>query len=341
MAGIRSTAAARTAARTTRVEAPQDDGLMLPDGTPIPDKYRKFGATRAWNPTDPQRLRLWLTGYPGTGKTSFAYSNPRAVVLDLEDSGRDVPFCKAVRIPILTTDLLVEVLRELIADGEAGKRWCDHVVIDTVDGFCDLLEPAITADYNTSHTRQVETIFEAGQEGAGFAKFSTAVMSWITDLYTAGYGWTCIGHVRERGGKNPGEQPYSSPAIIPSLAGRLYREAQLMVNLYRTSTTERVETGRMVPKKFGKNKGDPVPEVQTRQVQACFAELGVTPSREGALIKARYLQFLPGEPLPLPYGGGWSTFCDAWTSAVAAARTWQDQQPQPQDHQQPKTVESS
>ena len=82
-------------------DAPGEDpfdgpaGTITVPGTPdliikVNHSYAKLGVARGWDPTPAQRLRLWITSMPGEGKTSFIMSNPHALVLDFEDSTRDV-----------------------------------------------------------------------------------------------------------------------------------------------------------------------------------------------------------------------------------------------------------
>lgn len=174
-------------------------------GTPLPDKYAKLACA----PGIPEagRLRLFLQGKVGAGKTFFACSWPRTAVLDFESKATAVrrrgPGTEIFRFKTAKEyDALIEML---VADGIAGQAAFDTVVIDTVLSFRELRRRAITEEYRSRRMlKGPGDITDYKSEGAGWSILNADVNNTFERLYQAGYGWIALAHVvpkwRESGG---------------------------------------------------------------------------------------------------------------------------------------------
>lgn len=295
--------------------------LTKPDGTLIPAKYAKFNVVRQWDPTDPQRLRIFLCGFPGEGKTNFVMSNPHAWVLDPEDSSRDVKNPKAARIylPGGMSDYLalIDMLEE---DGLKGNPPCKHLVFDTMDKFMDHVILYLTEQYNKTHDKPLASITEYGQSGAGWFRIRDFIIKFLSRLYAAGYGWTAVGHLMEV--KDPDTKKLRSKAVLaPSLMSAMYREAQFLMHVIRTTESQPVVVGQDPIKTAGGRilKKDRIEIKTTQKVRLQLANLPTSDKIERE-TKARYFESLPRDIL-LPLGGGWDAFEQAYSKATASQST--------------------
>lgn len=284
----------------------------------IPSSYAKLGATRTWVPTRAQRLRFWITSYPGYGKTSWVMSNPKALVFDFEDSCRDVIRPKATRITCRSWSEFLNVKRDLCADGAGSPAapWL-HISLDTMDRALDKAIIHLTNQWNENplHSRKVEDIREIGKGGKGVAYVRDHILSQLYDLYEAGYGWTVTGHLTRITDDN---ETRTVPLMWPSLAGAILRESQVMGFLTRrphTTYHRREIGGRDVP--AGTSVGwehvlqldIPVP---TKKDPNPAGRL------KSAETKTRYKEHLPNN-IALPQFHQFSTFEAYWNKALEEA----------------------
>jgi len=291
-------------------------------GDEIPSKYAKLGVKIGWDPTPANRLRLWVTGIAGHGKSTFAYGNDDAIVFDTEDTGGDIITAKARRIHHTSMDAYLKVIDMLVEDGKKGTPPCKHVVFDTFDKFIELAIDHLTDEHNKGNTRNpVDSILEYGQQGAGWARLREFVGSILGDLYGAGYGWTVVGHVQTKKSFVDGKVRWETrPVMAPSITAVVFRESQIMAHVTRIMRTKRIETGiKTIKMKSGKTREQT--QVENRPVPDVYLELLPNPDGSGINdnVKARYMEYLP-QRVKLPADGGWSAFVESYEEAIEAAR---------------------
>lgn len=301
-------------------------------------------------PTEPNKLRIWATGSPGVGKTCFFASNPDALVIDLDDSVRDVP--PAHRHCAWVTPTSGQELMDLHADlcdlGSRGKAPHDHIVIDTIDKGINLGMEYLRDDINAARAgtskRQLRNILELGDKGAGWQETYNWMASFLYDLYAAGYGWTLIGHV---GKKFDPDDPNGRAEVLVTrkMKGLFFQESQMMLEIFRHTVEVDVPTGQMISRRVKGQKGkQDVPQTRKEEQHQAYVELGFVSAREVDL-KARHLNLLPkfqlgrNDPLPgfrIRPGHGWGQLARSWTDACDKAAALElDDSPQLAENEVP------
>lgn len=282
-----------------------DNKLVIPPG------LAKLGATRGFDPPEPHRLRFYLTGKPGCGKTTFVSSIDGALIIDPEDSSCMVPNPKAMRFTPHTGKELMDMVHELIRMKAGPSNPVKHIVFDTIEKAQTLIIPWLTDHHNETHPRSTPLldIREYGTKGAGWGKINDMTLGIMHKLYLAGYGWTCCGHLQESTIEDPiSKKPITKlePLINPGIRGGLYRDAQYMAYLREAVVSSRVE------KKVGTRT------VKTSQKRPQYL-LELT-SPEGTstmttqIVKERLGSYMP-DVLDVTGSDGWNIFSGAYDGA--------------------------
>lgn len=166
--------------------------------------WKQLNPTTEYAPPPLCQANWYITGKPGSGKTSLVASIPRSLIIDFEGGATMIENCIAERITLPVKnprDTLVNILVELRADAERGKRRFDQVSIDSLDRWfsteCDHflqqrnapLPPrarvelfADLPDAETAYGKAVGKVYGRME----------AVLSLLTELR---YGWIIIGHL--------------------------------------------------------------------------------------------------------------------------------------------------
>lgn len=302
--------------------------LSIPgyDDTPIviPPQYARLGAVRGHDPTPVQRLRIWVTGLSGHGKTTFVMNNPKALVLDFEDSARDVVAQKAARETIRDWDHFEQHFDMLRADrapapGEPPVHF-QHVAFDTFDGFMKLCIRKLSDDYKVDNfLKGVPGVIDGR---AAWAELSEFLLGVLARLFEAGYGWTVVGASFEKEIEIDGSKRLMTQSTLPpSTLQPLYRATQLMGHIVATETMDQIPTGKK--KKVNTKDGpktiqETVPQ-RTRKVRMEL-EPGKADSMRGPIrdVKGRYLEFLPPE-IDLPLRNPFRAFAGIWHNCIQQA----------------------
>lgn len=272
----------------------------------ISPAYERLGVRRGWEPTDVQRLRYWVTGAPGHGKTHFVMSNSQALVIDPEDSSRDVARPRAAVATITNAQEGLAVIRKLVEDGPESSGF-KHIVFDTIDKFVWLLIRQMTDEWNATHDTQCELITSL-PKGKGWGMLADRVFDLLNDIYMAGYGWTVVGHTIE---KEDGEGGFRMrPVLQASIMGPIYREAQMMLAISQDLHHERVKSD--TTKKGYEKRLRPVVTLDIADIDQ--------ESTTGRDLKARYLNCLPDHLVIPPYGG-WSAWRKVYERAIRETRS--------------------
>lgn len=307
----------------------------------IPSRYANSGVHQGWDPTPVQRLRLWITGFPGEGKTNFLMSNPEALVFDFEDSARDVVKPKAHVVHITSIDQFLKIHKMLISDGQSDSRVWSHVGFDTIDRLRDMADKWLAVNHpeairwNTEYEkRPLEAFVDYKEFGRnGYVRLSDWLLNKLNELYAVGYGCSVSGHIKT---VTPIDAPsFTRPVLSDSIIGPLYRWAQFEGHCIMDTSEEEVPTGKTKRVVIGKGRTREKPI--TRKVKSTRVYLQVNPmggaTPEGQPTretKARYIEYLPDEIL-LPLHGGHQAFSDAYYAAIAKARESLSTTPTPKE----------
>jgi len=288
--------------------------LGVPGSTgSVPSQYQQYHVSRGWQPTPVQRLRLFVSGLPGDGKTNFVNSNPDAWILDLEDSGRDVVNPRAARIYLPRFSDYLGLLDQLCTDGENGNAPCGHVTFDSFDKFIELSIRHLTEVHNATSDKKIRSMTEYGDRGAGWFRIRDFVMHYLTRLYLAGYGWTVVGNCIPDEDQSNGMKP----VIPPSTVASLNREAQFIVTLTRDTVRKTIQEGeKTITTAKGRKLTSPIMKtVSSQEVKMLLVGDANDTKRGNRDMKARYLERIT-RVITLPLEDGWGAFASAYGEAT-------------------------
>jgi len=191
----------------------------------IPDKYSSLGVRSGWNPTPLNKARIWLVAPPAEGKTTLVTSNPKALVLDLEDRAGDIINSRATYVHYPDMKGYLNLITELCKDKKAGKSYFDTIVIDTVDAFIDQSIPYLTEKYSS----KCEDIREYAGGKGGWFKMRDLLMSNLQELTLAGYGWVVTSHVIDKElGEGNNKRIVRCPSVMDSVRKALNNTCHLI-----------------------------------------------------------------------------------------------------------------
>ncbi len=316
--------------RKKRQTADVDDQQELFDGKgrSIPSRYQKApGRDVDFDPPSPHRLRLFIVGSVGDGKSTFCASIPRALILDIENKYTAIPHrgkdtmirhCQTVEDYLKLLDLAIQ-------DGQAGNPYFKMIVIDPIDGFVRLIRDSLTVGFREANLLKAgnpRDIASFGQEGAGWDEINRAVTMVLFRIYQAGYGYTAISHVLPSWKKMEGGHSVQrwEHVLNAGIYKYLYVDCEFTLTLGSEEHTEQVATGRVL--KVG-NRRIKERQEETRQ----FYCLSVDSANPRVPVRAHVP--MGDEPIEIPEGRGWPCFCKSYLEAVERRR---------QDASQPPSV---
>ena len=210
------------------------------EGAVIHPDLIRMGAVREYQPAPPGRLRLFLTGKVGVGKTRFVTSKPRNVVFDFERAASYNPNPQAYVFPCaMGHDKFTEFYEKLVGLGP-DKSGVDGVTFDTADAWLDFEEQALCEELTTKD-RIVTNIGEYGQKGAGWSRLYKRLRTRLRRLEDAGFGWIVTGHVREQSITRPdgSEVTVVRASVPPGLVSMLFSYADIIGNIARERRSEK------------------------------------------------------------------------------------------------------
>jgi len=301
-------------ARATQVLTSATTGFEVPS---IPADYAAMGAAYGFEPPDPSRLTMLLTGFSGVGKTTFVSSIPKGLVVSFQPDGAgSVIAARAAHIFIKDWAAWDKLRTRLTADGAKPDRPFDTIIIDTSDEWFGPLSDRIIAIWNERAKTPARTIGEVGQKGKGFAEVGVLMMNELRAIQSAGYGWIVTGHLAEKtiDITGPDGKPQMTtkirPVLTPSCFQHLVRGAFIKAQILPFT-----QTTRSVKKKLADDREieTPVSIPQTERIKEY--RLTIRAGDSDTDIKAR----LPGLPqyINLPVVDGWAALTTEYLAAVA------------------------
>lgn len=294
--------------------------IVTPAGVQLPKRYHNL-ATQVpqFQPPDPGKLRLFLQGLVGEGKSTFAASIPRACILDFENKYTAIPrrgegthvfYCA-------DGDETEAIIDMLMADAEKDDRVFDTVVFDPMNGYIQQVRRLLTDRYvEAGLLKAGSTITEYGKGGSGWDKVNQYVNAKLFEVYEAGHGWVVLSHMIQRWVKSSegsGETRVYDHSVNAGILNYLYQEAEFTGTIERVLTTKAVPTGRVLTLPSGKE----VPQTR-KQIDRSY-ELNL--SHDDPKLPVRQHVPMPDEPIEIPEGRGWSRFRFAYHKSVEARMT--------------------
>lgn len=213
----------------------------------VPADYASLGVVTGYDPVPANMLRQFIVGPYGEGKTSFEAGIPRTLIIDTEAGAWGVPRPRAHRIVAKTMERINAVFEQLWVDGPQKTRPYDRVVFDTVDQFAEILAKWMGAEL----TNPVEDIRRFGKDGAGYARLTDKIWSYIQKLESFGYAWTVVGHIQEKeievsGTKSTVQRPVIYKTCLHMLARNCDIFAQVKAGTEQVQTKVKIPGGRTI-----------------------------------------------------------------------------------------------
>ena len=218
---------------TKKPKAPEPQGntvAVIEDD--LPSAYRSLGGETGFNPLALQRARIWHTAFLKTGSTCLHTQRPNTAYIDVEDAARNFPMAKGShRFTVHSYRELEAVIKQLELDAAKNKRYFEHVTFDTLDGMV----PLIADHLGETVCRKKRTIYEYGGGKGGYKLLNEATAALPRRVYRAGYGWTCIGHLKYRTVKTTEQNEFEAPGpmVSPGIADAISNDADMIWELYK------------------------------------------------------------------------------------------------------------
>ena len=276
-----------------------------PLGSGVPADYAAMGVVTGYSPPDPERLRFFIIGPSGDGKTAFVSGIPNTLILDFEGGAWGVPNSRAARKVITNGKEFELMISKLEADGKKPNRPYRRVVFDTIDQYVEMMNPYIAPDYKCAD------MTEYGTKGAGWAKLKNRCWSYIHRLEVAGYSWCIMGHITEKSITiNNKDRTVVRPVLFDSFSKHVSRNSDYFMTVHSRMTSKPT---------FKEVHGVKYPLGSTE-----ICEYVIEASAVGSLLgtaqsKQRGVPTMPGViilPDLFSSVNGWDTFCNAYRKSI-------------------------
>jgi hypothetical protein len=204
----------------------------------VDSMMQSLGISRGFNPLPPERARwVWL-GLKGVGKTHLICDCPRTLVLDFEDSCRNVANSRADYVAINSYAHLQKVLQMLQRRAQTGSRPYDQIVFDPLDSVQEMVGLHLTQKKKEENTKLSDdfTIYDYGREGKGWKLVALGVAALVLPVFRWGYGWSCTCHLqwtttKELRGGDVEEIEHLRPSCSPGVFKLIKHETDYVCQL--------------------------------------------------------------------------------------------------------------
>jgi len=243
--------------------------------------------------------RYLLTGVPGSGKSTLFFSNPKAIVVDLEQSADKVsdpsalPFTPPID-GVTPTQHVRNFLERLI---KRGPKDYGMVVFDTYDELVELFQTELM-DKN-----KLEDVGDySGGHGKGYFVVRREIFGYLDRLRRRGFGWALIAHISE---KEVDGKSRRSLAVSASYRDIAVRKTDHLLHMEHRIPNRVIEVkGKRITVSGG--SGNPICVLAMRPGGE---------SRRGSLDDVKVRLPFP-DTIEVPEFGGWAAFEAEFEKAV-------------------------
>jgi hypothetical protein len=284
--------------------------------SPLADDLAKIpGVSQGFAPVSVNNGRYVFTGRPGSGKSTFLHSNPRAFILDPEGGGATVddPQAGVYVVPNSVAPgqqakAYKDMATRIIDRKRRGKNDIQMLGIDTIDKMIDLF----LRDFCLNKGIEDPLEYKDGN-GNAYTIVRQDIFGMLDSAHRAGLGWALLAHVTPKTRKIGSEEKIvQSLSVSDSFSTAIKRECEHMLFLEFAvrSWTEPGET-KVVAGKTITLPGEPRKE-NVRHLRTKPG--GVWKGESTSDVKVRV-------PFPdkviIPRVGGWGVLTKAYDEAVA------------------------
>jgi len=295
---------------------------------PLPADWRALGATIGFDPRPANKLRFYLVGDHGSGKSTFVQSRPRNLVLSFEDSARFVPNPRSHRIDrekVPNYQSFSKVWDLIVADAAKPNRPFDSITFDTVDHLLDILNQGLVEKINPKdkngdliYPLRWDDITDYGTSkkgGKGWDMLYTELKNILNELSAIGYGWMCVSHLNEKTITKADGSDYTDIRISmpPGGARIVCREADFIINMDHKYTRATIESPPSVVTVAGKKVAKPA-QVTYKSIETWVAEVA------SVRVKSTKRRVTMEDEIPLSKDNGYGDFAAAYERAVENER---------------------
>lgn len=203
---------------------------VTPNTVPkIPADWAKLGVKTGYDPKPAEDLNLWIVGPSGEGKTTFESSIPDNMILDFDGGAAGIVGTRALRIPTENYERYMQITQKLIDEGKAGKHVVHRISFDTVDEWVGMMKLQLQIE------KGIDDITEFGSKGHGWAMIRERCWSRLRELESAGYVWSCVGHMTTKTETNPvthKERTVIRDSVFPTFSAQIVNSSEFKLTIY-------------------------------------------------------------------------------------------------------------
>lgn len=265
--------------------------------------WSELGATRGFDPVPLERATFCIKARRKSGLSTLMGSRDGALIIDFDNSNRNVRRSRATRIFVPAVVTLDNILARLETDRKTRNMKFNHIIIDPLDGLVDLLAQKFKALNGMEY-------YEADY-GKGHDRIKTMVSSILSSIYNMGYGWTVCCHLDIAEANVEGDKTfYLRDSIAPKSTQWVSSKADYLLQL----NIEKKQETKQVP-------GKKAPTVITSKVRVLTPEQVHTRTASDESLDPELGTRIPlPSRMEIPMFDGWSVIEKAWKASVKAAQ---------------------
>lgn len=264
-------------------------------------------------------LRIIVSGWVASGKTSILLSIPRCLIVDTERATEELPppvHSSTQCVTVTRWEDWLEILKALRSDAETNgpRRTYDTVAIDTLSGLCG--NSLSLASEFVLRESKASVLAQFGQKGAGWIRLQELATRYVAlELESMGYGWIASCHLRSKqvdlqGG---GSVIRTVRDITDSIDGWFRNRASYIAVVERTvRERQRMKTRMIEGQKIEVPDGEP-------ELVSVYS-VKFTTARDGEREETGKARLFPDAVFEFGPTDGWAQFLKRYEPAVAALR---------------------
>ncbi len=218
-----------------------------PPAAQLPTIWKGLGVESGFNPSPPDKLRLFIVSKPGVGKTTFVMGRPRNLVLSFEDSAKFVPNPVSQWVYPKSVAMYREIMAQLEKEAASPNRTFDCVTFDLVDQMVNMLDRELCDQYAKTDemgrvVRTYRSMSDYGQGGKGISILRDRFQEELEKLGKWGYSWICTSHIVEKSITRLDGSEYTGyrTSVFPTISQCVLKLSDFMLGITCQEVTKEV-----------------------------------------------------------------------------------------------------